>query len=126
MMLYTLDERTDDHPMFMERRSFARESFGEFDKVMESDKNPVWLMHQLKKQNREIPEIYQAVGTEDFLLSANRQLHRELVEIGGDVTYVETLGGHDWNFWRNQLPELLNWLPLENSETGINSGNIGV
>lgn len=126
MMLYTLEERTDDHPMFMERRSFAMEIFGDFDKVMESDRNPVWLLRQLKEQGREIPEIYQAVGTEDFLLSANRQLHQELVEAGADVTYAEMPGGHDWSFWRSQLPKLLDWLPLDDVSPGINSGNIGV
>lgn len=124
MVLYALDERTDDHPMFMERRSYAREVFGDFDKVMESDKNPVWLMKQLKEQGKEIPRIYQAIGTEDFLLAANQRLHQELVEAGGEVTYVEKPGGHEWDFWGDQIMEILKWLPL--AEAGINSGNIGV
>lgn len=126
MVLYTLEERTDDHPMFMERRSYAREIFGDFDKVMESDKNPVWLMKRLKEQGKEIPRIYQAIGTGDFLLAANQRLHQELVEAGGEVTYVEEPGGHEWNFWGNQIMEILKWLPLAEAEAGINSGNIGV
>lgn len=125
-VLYTLDERTDDHPMFMERRSYAKEIFGDFDKVMESDKNPVWLMKQLKEQGKEIPPIYQAVGTEDFLLEANRRLHRELTEAGGDVTYVEKPGGHEWSFWGSQISKVLEWLPLAGTQAGIGSGNIGV
>lgn len=126
MTLYTLNERTDEHPMFMERRSYAEEIFGDFDKVMESDKNPVWIMKQLKAQGKEAPKIYQAVGTEDFLLEANRRLYRELVEAGGNVTYVERPGGHEWGFWSSQLPELIKWLPLAKTMAGMNSGNIGM
>ncbi|MCD8019089.1 MAG: acetylesterase, partial [Clostridiales bacterium] len=126
MMLYDLDQRTDDHPMFMERRCFAQEMFGDFDKVMESDKNPVWLLCQRKAEGKEIPEIYQAVGTEDFLLEPNRRLHQELLDASAEVTYVEATGGHEWGFWRNQLPEILDWLPLADASVGINSGNIGV
>lgn len=126
MVLYTLDERTDEHPIFMERRSYARAVFGNFDKVIESDKNPVWLMKQLGECGKEIPEIYQAIGTEDFLLEANRRLYQEFTGAGGNVTYVEKPGGHDWNFWGSQLQEILNWLPLVEAEAGISSGNIGV
>lgn len=126
MVLYTLDERTDEHPMFMERRCYAEEIFGDFSKVMESDKNPVWIMGQLKAQDKEIPEIYQAIGTEDFLLEANRRLYKELVEAGGSITYVEQPGGHEWGFWRSQLSELIKWLPLVRTNEGINSGNIGM
>ncbi len=126
MMLYTLKERTDEHPMFMERKSYAMEIFGDFDKVMESDKNPVWMMSRLKEQGKEIPDIYQAVGTEDFLLEANRKLHKELVLAGGEVTYVEKAGGHEWNFWGGMLSDVFDWLPLSETKAGINSGNIGV
>lgn len=126
MVLYTLEERTEDHPMFMERRSYAQEIFGDFDKVMESDKNPVWLLQKLKESGKEIPKIYQAIGTEDFLLTANRRLHQELAEAGGDITYVEKPGGHEWSFWGSRIADALAWLPLAETEMGINSGNVGI
>lgn len=125
MLLYTLKERTDNPPMFFESRSFAEDIFGDFDKVMDSDKNPVWIMKQLRKQGKELPKIYQAIGTEDSLFEANRRLHSELVSEGADITYVEEPGGHDWDFWGRHIKEVVNWLPLSDTEKGINSGNIG-
>lgn len=126
MLLYTLNERTENAAMFMETRGYAEDVFGDFDKVMESDKNPVWLAKELRRQGKEIPEIYQSIGTEDTLLVPNQRMHKELVNEGCNITYVEKPGGHDWDFWGEQIKEVLNWLPLSEAEKGINSGNIGV
>ena len=126
-ILYDLDKRTDDHPMFLERRSFAETIFGDFSKVMESDKNPVWSAKQLKENNREIPEIYLTVGREDFLYRNNRKLCEEFNELGLDVTFKETEGGHSWDLWKESIKDVLDWLPLAgDSEEGLNSGNIGL
>ena len=43
-----------------------------------------------------------------------------------DITYEETEGMHNWIFWNEQLPKILNWLPLQDEGTGLNSGNVKV
>jgi len=43
-------------------------------------------------------------GTEDFLIEANRELHRRLVFNGTPHDYAERPGGHTWEYWQNSLP----------------------
>lgn len=43
-------------------------------------------------------------GTEDFLIEANRELHRRLVCNGTPHDYSERPGSHTWEYWQNSLP----------------------
>jgi len=43
-------------------------------------------------------------GTEDFLIEANRELHRRLVFNGTPHDYSERPGSHTWQYWQNSLP----------------------
>ena len=48
--------RTNDTDVFMQKRSFAEECFGDLDKVVESDKNPAWLVNKLAAEKADFPE----------------------------------------------------------------------
>ncbi|MBQ1680995.1 MAG: acetylesterase [Agathobacter sp.] len=120
-----LPERTNDSPAFMERRNFAESIFGNLDEVIESDKNPKWLVKQLQKEGKAIPKIYMACGTNDTLLPNNRDMHAFLQESGVDVTYEEGPGSHEWDFWDDYIKKAIyGWLPTEHAGLGMNSGNI--
>ena len=43
-------------------------------------------------------------GTEDFLIEANRELHRRLVFNDTPHDYSERPGSHTWAYWQNSLP----------------------
>lgn len=43
-------------------------------------------------------------GVDDFLLEANRELHRRLVYNNTPHDYTERPGGHTWPYWENSLP----------------------
>jgi S-formylglutathione hydrolase FrmB len=43
-------------------------------------------------------------GVDDFLIEANRELHRRLVFNGTPHDYSERPGGHSWDYWQNSLP----------------------
>jgi S-formylglutathione hydrolase FrmB len=45
------------------------------------------------------------------------------MESGIDLTYHEEAGQHDWEFWDKYIQKALDWLPLEDSSSGINSGH---
>lgn len=126
MELYGIEQRTNDSPMFFERRNFAEFVFGDLKQVMESDKNPIWLAKQLVQSGKKLPKIYMACGTEDFLLSKNRRLQEDLRQTGLEVTYEEASGSHEWKFWSQQIKKALEWLPLETAKSGISSCNIGL
>ena len=43
-------------------------------------------------------------GVDDFLIEANRELHRRLVYNGTPHDYSERPGSHTWTYWQNSLP----------------------
>ncbi|HJD46472.1 MAG TPA: esterase family protein [Candidatus Mediterraneibacter norfolkensis] len=126
MVVDHIAERTDDVPFFIDSRSFARSIFGDLDKAEESDKNPKWLVKRLKEEGKDIPKIYLTCGLQDSLLGVNREMRDFLKEQGADVTYVEGEGAHEWDFWNRSIKNVLDWLPLEDSQAGMNSGNVGI
>lgn len=67
----------------------------------QKDVNLKKLVSALKTE--ELPEIYIACGTEDFLIEANRSYIKFLKGKKIEHRYVESLGEHDWAFWRNHL-----------------------
>lgn len=78
---------------------YYRECFGEPEKVLESENNPETLVKKIIKEQRKMPEIIMAIGTEDFLLEPNRQMHKFLEENHVNHTYWEDSGNHDMQFW---------------------------
>ena len=116
---------TNDSPMFFERRDYVENCFGNLDEVIESDKNPRYLIRKLLQEGAELPKIYMACGSEDHLVGANRDFAGFLKENSVDVTYEEGPGAHEWDFWDTYIKKAIEWLPTENSIKGINSGNIG-
>lgn len=121
-----IDQRTDDIPFFLESRSYAESIFGDLTKVKESDKNPKWLARKLVEEQAALPKIYMACGLQDSLLPNNRGLQECLKDLGYDVTYEETPGAHEWDFWNCHIKKVLDWLPLEEKQAGMNSGNVGI
>ena len=74
-----------------------------------SENNPEYLVKKLKEEGKQIPDIYMACGTEDFLIEPNRQFKAFLDENKVPVTFVTGPGVHDFNFWRKYLEEGLKW-----------------
>lgn len=111
-------------PIFTFRRNYYEAVFGEYDKVKGSDKDPKALLLKLKDEGRPVPKMYLCCGTEDGLVTANRDFRDFLNENGVDLTYVEGPGKHDWVFWDTYIKKVLDWLPLNRTGAGINSGNV--
>lgn len=61
----------------------------------------------LTKTNESIPPLHFNCGLSDPLLRANRELHEVLNASGIAHDYAEHAGDHDWEYWRNQLPQAL-------------------
>ena len=122
-----LDERTNDTPVFIERRDFAESIFGDLTKVKKSDMNPEWLVNKLVKEHAELPKLFLACGIDDSLLEGNRKMRDYMTAAGVDVTYEEGPGAHEWDFWNRYIKKVIDWLPLDaGTVAGINSGNVGI
>jgi len=42
-------------------------------------------------------------GTDDFLITSNRQLHQKMMRLGLAHDYYERPGGHGWDYWTNAV-----------------------
>lgn len=77
--------------------------FGPLDQLGDSTNNPEKLITGLLKNGADIPDIYMACGTEDFLLEQNHAFRDFLAEKGVPFCYEESPGIHDWKFWNAYL-----------------------
>lgn len=111
----------DDVP-YMHKRSYLETVFGDLDKLCGSDKDYRYLLEQLDK--KDVPHMYIACGVDDPLITENRNFRDFLIEHDIDVTYEEGPGAHEWDFWDRYIYKVLQWLPLEDKEIGISSGNV--
>lgn len=110
--------------MPMDSRRYYRHVFGDLDTLLGSDKDYRALILSLKEQGADIPAIYMACGSEDFLIEQNRAYRDFLQEQEVPVTYEEAPGVHDWIFWDTFIHRALEWLPLDDAVEGISSGNV--
>ncbi|MBY0598926.1 alpha/beta hydrolase [Bacillus bingmayongensis] len=92
---------------------YYRRVFGDLNQLMGSDRDPEALVLELIKAKVEIPQIYMACGTEDFLLDVNQKFHEFLVSKKVNVTYRETKGDHSNDFWNEYIEKAISWVSLD-------------
>ena len=78
-----------------------------------SDKDEITpLIQKCIDEKKELPAIYIAIGSDDFLLEKNHDLVKYLKEHNIEFTYDEIPGyGHEWRFWDLQVEKYLDWIP---------------
>lgn len=89
--------------------AYYLETFGDPEKILTSSNNPEMLVKNLKDQGKEIPRLFMACGTEDFLLDQNRQFYQFLEREQVPVKYMEDSGVHDWSFWNKMIDPAIQW-----------------
>lgn len=118
--------RTEDGCFFIESKRYAEACFGDLTKLLESDKNPKYIVKQLTSAGKPLPKIFMACGDKDSLLGPNREMAAFLEEHGADVTFEVGPGAHEWDFWDTYIKKAIDWLPTEGGSLGMNSGNVGI
>lgn len=122
----SMPKRDNSHPVFMQKRSYAEECFGDLNALLTSDKHPKHLVDELTAAGKDVPAIYMACGESDSLLPHNRDFAAYLEAHNLPVTFEEGPGGHEWPFWDAYIQKALDWLPIPQVGPGINSGHVGV
>lgn len=67
------------------------------------------------EENRPIPRIYHACGSEDFLIENvhdTRDFFQSLKDNPFEYTYEERPGAHTWEFWDEHIRYFLNYIAL--------------
>lgn len=124
LILDDVIRETDFLKGFGFKTSFYERVLGKRDSLAGTDKDYRFLIKDLQEQNKILPELYLAIGKDDFLYEQNQEYRRFLQERNVKFTYEEGPGGHEWDFWDTYLLRFLNWLPLESGQAGRNSGNV--
>ncbi len=115
-----------ENPMFTgDRMEYKKRIYGDdLEAAINSDKNPKILVERMAKEGTQFPDIYMAIGTEDFLIPKHQAFTKVLEENGVDFTLEMGPGGHEWDFWDTYIRKALDWLPLEAGASGVSSGNV--
>jgi putative tributyrin esterase len=90
------------------RESIFKASFGQQHMLLEND-----LFHLVSeniKHHVQMPKLYMACGTEDFLYQDNLKFKSYLEQNQIPFTYSESPGVHDWNFWDTFIQKVLKWI----------------
>ena len=102
------DHMPDFHDNDLDRsiiRDNLRRTIGEGE-LREKD-DPYYLLKKRIKHKNRVPEIYQYIGTDDFLYEMNQDFRSFLNENGVESVYEEWKGIHDWHFWNVALEKFI-------------------
>jgi S-formylglutathione hydrolase FrmB len=81
--------------------------------VLEGGENDIFAqIGKYKARGIELPRFYQCCGTEDFLYQVNQIAYQKLRKLQVDITYNESPGIHNWDYWDENIKNVLAWLPL--------------
>ncbi|MBR1584288.1 MAG: acetylesterase [Clostridia bacterium] len=85
-------------------------TFGDPKKLLQSDKAPKTLIQKRLDAGEDVPRLFLACGTEDFLYPNNVDLHEFLMKRKVPHAWVTHPGVHNFDFWNYALPIALDWL----------------
>lgn len=111
--------------LFADTNEYMHSCFGpDIEAAKQGDINPVCLVERLVKEGVKLPSIYMACGEQDELLTESISFVEFLKTKNVPVAFETGVGNHEWDFWDTYIKKVLEWLPLETANAGINSGNI--
>ena len=95
------------------RWPYWRERYGAtvFDWLL---RDPCFRAADVSSRNRsQLPSLSFDVGNSDPFLFQNRSLHHCLIELHIAHAYDERMGAHDWDYWRRNVRNSLQWLATQ-------------
>ena len=82
--------------------------FGEEGKI--PDEEDLFFLAEKTSSHPLKPRLFLGVGTEDFLYESNQRLRKKLEQLNYDLTYRESPGVHEWDFWDEYIQYVLKWM----------------
>lgn len=89
---------------------YYRHVFGNPACLLGTDKDPKHLAGELVTTLKNLPRLFLACGTEDFLYAKNEDFHQHLDIIAYPHTWVPFQGVHNFEFWNKAMEKALDWL----------------
>lgn len=107
VITHFLSMAKDDLNDIMVSKQYAESVFGPLDKVVGSDKDVEFLIDSHLKKNKEIPELYMAVGEDDFLKKEILSFHDFLNDRKVPVEFHLDKGAHTWDFCNEHIKQFI-------------------
>ena len=109
LILESVQNRTSDGPAAND--GYMKAMFGDLQHLVGSDLDPLHLAEVRKASGKPMPKLYLSCGEQDGLLDANIRFKDGLTRLGVDYTFRTTPGGHDWDFWEQEIRHvILDWM----------------
>ncbi len=99
---------TEDNPTYSGVMSMS-DVFGD-PYHLEGTDSDLNTLYDKAKESGQVPKLYQACGTEDFLYGINQDIKKRFEAKEADLVYEEGPGGHEWNFWDTYVQRMLDWM----------------
>ncbi|MBP1753876.1 MAG: xynC [Firmicutes bacterium] len=109
LIIHNIEHIQEDHKDLIADYYYYNSVFGDLNQLDNSVNNPEFLIQRLQQEQKTIPQIYMACGTEDFLLEENRAFYQFLTKSGIKAEYLESPGVHNWEFWNRYLEPSIKW-----------------
>lgn len=110
LIIHQLKDMTPDMKNPMANYAYYRDIFGDLQTAESRDCNPELIIDEKLKNGEKLPGIFMACGTEDFLLTENRNFDAFLTDRGVAHEYHESEGEHNWDFWNRYVEPGIKWL----------------
>ncbi len=94
-----------------ERKELFKLVFGE-DGIAGTEHDLFALLEKIQ-HDKQLPDLYQCCGTEDFLYEDNLRFQKACKKIGYPLTANFGSGEHEWGYWDRAIQDVLSWLPLK-------------
>ncbi|WP_018934372.1 alpha/beta hydrolase [Gracilibacillus lacisalsi] len=72
-----------------------------------------FVINNLLKNEQQLPQLFQACGTEDFLWEDNQKFFQFAEANNLPLVHTFSEGAHEWGYWDVKIQEVLAWLPIE-------------
>ena len=87
--------------------------WGGRDRYADSEWDVLHLMDEAVAAGKEIPPLFQVIGTADPLYPMNQDFREKAQGYGLELHYEEVEGvGHDWALWNEYVPKICKWAGL--------------
>ena len=110
-------DKAQGNSMF-KRTQGSIDNRGGLEEYLSSYEN-TWRVLDEKAHTGELPKLYFAIGTNDFLYDAFKHFRAHAEEIGLDATFEEIPGyKHEWRFWDLTIQKALTFFGLDQTDAG--------
>lgn len=105
-IIKNLQTDKDFYKTSIANKSYFERLFGNIEQLDNSNNNPVFCV----KNSDNMPDVFMACGTEDYLINENRDMKNTLENCGVNIKYEESSGIHDWEFWEKNINIAIKWI----------------